>query len=516
MNSIELWPGGPELFESRAAQPLSTDSVLLADFVRPSGSALGLDLGSGSGVLSVILMHRLPSLKMALCEIDPGAAELSRENLELNGFSSRASVWAEDMRGLKESKVGRFDFIITNPPYFPLSGGRSPDSARDLRRVEVNCSLSELCAVSAALLGQNGRFYIVYPASRMAELVCRLSEARLEPKRLRLVQARADAAPSLVLIEAAKLGKPGVIVEPALILRNPDGTDTEETKKIYHKGDKIMSGTLYLVGTPIGNLGDLSPRAVEILASADFIAAEDTRVSLKLLNHFGIKKPLVSYYEHNKSESGQRLLERLLSGESCALVTDAGMPAISDPGEDIVKLCAENGVTVSVIPGPCAAPSALAVSGLPTGRFTFEGFLPVDNKERRARLSSLSGEKRTMIFYEAPHKLKKTLSDLSEAFGADRRISLVRELTKIHEEVIRVTLGKAALLYADAEPRGEFVLVVEGAKEDGAPEISLDEAVNLVLAECEKGVPLKLAAKEISARCGIGKSVLYNEAVKRR
>ncbi|MBQ1729044.1 MAG: methyltransferase, partial [Oscillospiraceae bacterium] len=255
MNSIELWPGGPELFESRAAQPLSTDSVLLADFVRPSGSALGLDLGSGSGVLSVILMHRLPSLKMALCEIDPGAAELSRENLELNGFSSRASVWAEDMRGLKESKVGRFDFIITNPPYFPLSGGRSPDSARDLRRVEVNCSLSELCAVSAALLGQNGRFYIVYPASRMAELVCRLSEARLEPKRLRLVQARADAAPSLVLIEAAKLGKPGVIVEPALILRNPDGTDTEETKTIYHKGDKIMSGTLYLVGTPIGNLG---------------------------------------------------------------------------------------------------------------------------------------------------------------------------------------------------------------------------------------------------------------------
>ena len=277
-----------------------------------------------------------------------------------------------------------------------------------------------------------------------------------------------------------------------------------------------MAGTLYLVGTPIGNLGDLSPRAAETLASVDFIAAEDTRVSLKLLNHFGIKKPLVSYYEHNKGESGARLIERLLAGESCALVTDAGMPAISDPGEDIVRLCAENGVPVSVIPGPCAAPSALAVSGLPTGRFTFEGFLPVGNKERREQLQSLSGEKRTMIFYEAPHKLRKTLSDLCDAFGADRRISLVRELTKIHEEVIRVSLGEAALLYSEAEPRGEFVLVVEGAKEDSAPEISLDEAVDLVLAETEKGVPLKLAAKEISARCGIAKSVLYNEAVKRR
>lgn len=277
-----------------------------------------------------------------------------------------------------------------------------------------------------------------------------------------------------------------------------------------------MSGTLYLVGTPIGNLGDLSPRAVEILSSADFIAAEDTRVSLKLLNHFGIKKPLVSYYEHNKSESGQRLLERLLSGESCALVTDAGMPAISDPGEDIVRLCAKSGVTVSVIPGPCAAPSALAVSGLPTGRFTFEGFLSVSSKERREHLESLSGEKRTMIFYEAPHKLRKTLSDLAAVFGSERRISLVRELTKIHEEVLRTTLGEAVGLYSEAEPKGEFVLVVEGASEEKGAEISLEEAVRLVLAECEKGSPLKLAAKEVSARCGIAKSVLYNEAVKRR
>lgn len=237
MKSTELWQGGPSLYESDAAQPLSTDSVLLADFARPSSTSRGLDLGSGSGVLSVLLMTRLPKLRMTLCEISPEAVGLSRDNLELNRLSGRAEIICGDLRELSEAKNGRFDFIITNPPYFPLSGGRSPDAERDKRRTEISCSLSELCAVSASLLGQNGRFYAVYPATRMAELICRLSACRLEPKRLRLVQARADSAPSLILIEAAKLGKPGLIVEPALILRNPDGTDTEENKKIYHKGD---------------------------------------------------------------------------------------------------------------------------------------------------------------------------------------------------------------------------------------------------------------------------------------
>lgn len=238
MNSSALWSGGPRLYESEAAQPLSTDSVLLADFARPPFSAHGLDMGSGSGVLSVLLLWRSERLRMTLCEISPESAELSRQNLELNGLSCRAEVICGDLRRLTEAKNGRFDFIITNPPYFPLTGGRSPDSARDERRVEVNCSLSELCAAAASLLGQNGRLYIVYPASRMAELICRLSASRLEPKRMRLVQSKSGSAPSLVLIEASKLGKPGLTVEPTLILRNPDGTDTEETKKIYHKGDE--------------------------------------------------------------------------------------------------------------------------------------------------------------------------------------------------------------------------------------------------------------------------------------
>ena len=201
-----------------------------------------------------------------------------------------------------------------------------------------------------------------------------------------------------------------------------------------------MSGKLYLVATPIGNLGDLSPRAAETLAAADFVAAEDTRVSLKLLNHFNIKKPLVSYHEHNQAISGPAILNRLLSGETCALVTDAGTPAVSDPGEGLVALCAENGVEVLAIPGCCAAVSALAVSGLPTGRFVFEGFLPVNRGERRERLAELAGEERTMILYEAPHRLRATLADLAEAFG-ERRVTLCRELTKLHEEILRTTLG---------------------------------------------------------------------------
>lgn len=226
--------------------------------------------------------------------------------------------------------------------------------------------------------------------------------------------------------------------------------------------NKLEKSTLYLVGTPIGNLSDISERAIKVLSEVDFIAAEDTRNSMKLCSVLGIKKELVSYFEHNKRSSGEKIIARLLAGESCALVTDAGMPAISDPGEDIVRLCADAGITVSVVPGPCAAVSALALSALPTARFTFEGFLPAQKSERKKRLDALLREERTMIFYEAPHKLKSTLADMRDAFGAERRISLCRELTKLNEEVIRTTLGDAVLTYSQKEPRGEYVLVLDG------------------------------------------------------
>ena len=274
-----------------------------------------------------------------------------------------------------------------------------------------------------------------------------------------------------------------------------------------------MSGMLYLVATPVGNLNDFSPRAVETLKNADFIAAEDTRVTVKLLNHFGIRNPLVSYHEHNHVSAGQSILKRLLAGENCALVTDAGTPAVSDPGEDLVRLCAEHGVTVTVIPGCCAAVNALAVSGLPAGRFTFEGFLSVNRKNRQEHLNTLRNETRTMLFYEAPHKLRTTLTDLCETFGPERRIALCRELTKIHEEILRMTLGEAVAYYREQDPRGEYVLVIEGAGVSDMPSVSLEAAAGQVRVLREQGIRLKDAVREVSGRTGQPKNLLYNAAL---
>ncbi len=269
-----------------------------------------------------------------------------------------------------------------------------------------------------------------------------------------------------------------------------------------------MAGTLYVVGTPIGNLGDFSPRAVEVLSSVDFIAAEDTRVTIKLLNHFGIKKPMVSYYEHNRTERGAHLIERMLNGENCALVSDAGMPIISDPGEDLTLRCHENGIKVCAVPGPCAFVTALAISGMPSGRFTFEGFLTVTKQNRRKHLEELVDEKRTMIFYEAPHKLQNTLEDMLSFFG-DRKIALVKELTKIHENVERTTLSEASEKYKTVNPKGEFVLIVEGKLEEEKEEITTDDAKADALKLVESGMSKNEAAKVIAKKTGLKKSDIY-------
>ena len=275
-----------------------------------------------------------------------------------------------------------------------------------------------------------------------------------------------------------------------------------------------MAGTLYLVPTPIGNLGDISPRMADTLAQADFIAAEDTRVTVKLLNHLGLKKPMVTYHRHNTAASGQAVLDRLLAGESCALVTDAGMPAISDPGEEMVALCAAAGVPVVPIPGPCALVTALAASGQPTGRFTFEGFLAMNKKNRRAHLESLRGEERTMILYEAPNKLVATLRDLADTFGREREISLCRELTKLHEEIRRTTLGEAADWYGEETPRGEFVLVVRGAQPEEEGECTLEDGLTLAerLRE-EEGLSLRDAVRQAAKELGLSRNELYRLAV---
>lgn len=283
---------------------------------------------------------------------------------------------------------------------------------------------------------------------------------------------------------------------------------------IKSEKNKVVGGTLYLVATPVGNLADLSERAVKVLSEVDFIAAEDTRNSMRLLRYLGIQKPMVSYFEHNKKSHGQLICDKLLSGESCALVTDAGTPAISDPGEDIVKLCAENNIPVSSIPGPCAAILALTLSGLPTLRFCFEGFLSAEKKERRDRLTKLKYEYRTMIFHEAPHKLITTLSDMKEIFGEERRISLCRELTKLNEEVMRTTLLGACEYYKEHSPRGEYVLVVEGCDENAAqPEesqnllsMSIPDHVQFYI---DSGMSKNDAIKKTAKDRGVHKNEIY-------
>ena len=274
-----------------------------------------------------------------------------------------------------------------------------------------------------------------------------------------------------------------------------------------------MAGMLYLVPTPIGNLSDISIRCKETLENADFIAAEDTRVSLKLLNHLGIKKSLVSYYEHNKAQKGDMIVERILAGETCALVSDAGSPAISDPGEELVKQCAEAGITVCAIPGPCAVITALSISGQSTGRFCFEGFLSTAKKSRREHLDSLVDEQRTMIFYEAPHKLLNTLEDMAATFGEDRPISLCRELTKLHEEVVRTTLGGAIALYSENPPKGEFVLVVAGAAPKEKKVATPEDAAKRVAELVESGMSRKDAIKQTAKELDLPKNVVYDAAL---
>ena len=274
-----------------------------------------------------------------------------------------------------------------------------------------------------------------------------------------------------------------------------------------------MAGMLYLVPTPIGNLGDISERCRRTLEEADFIAAEDTRVSLKLLNYLGSKKSLVSYYEHNKAFNGNVILGRILAGETCALVSDAGSPAISAPGEDLVRLCAEHGITVTAIPGPCAVITALSISGLPTGRFCFEGFLSTAKKSRKEHLASLVGETRTMIFYEAPHKLLSTLEDLAETFGAERKISLCRELTKLHEEVVRTTLGEAIAKYTENGPKGEFVLVVDGAAPVEKEVPTAEDAGEMVKRLMSEGLSRKDAITQPAKTLDLPKNVVYDAAL---
>lgn len=273
-----------------------------------------------------------------------------------------------------------------------------------------------------------------------------------------------------------------------------------------------MAGKLFVIGTPIGNLGDFSPRGIEALENSDFIAAEDTRVTVKLLNHFGIKKEMISYYEHNKLNRGEQIISRILAGENCALVSDAGMPAISDPGEELVDSAHNAGITVESVPGPSAVTTALALSGMPSGRFCFEGFLSVNKVGRKQHLEEIKDETRTMIFYEAPHKLLATLKDMQEILG-DRKIAIVRELTKIHESVFRTPLSEAVKFYSENTPRGEFVLILSGKDKEREEKLSLEQAISLAKTLMKNGESASVAAKQAALAAGVKKSEIYKAII---
>ena len=275
-----------------------------------------------------------------------------------------------------------------------------------------------------------------------------------------------------------------------------------------------MPGKLYVVGTPIGNLEDISARAIRILSEVDFIAAEDTRVTIKLLNHFNIKKPMISYFEHNKITRGELIIEKLLQGQAVAIVTDAGMPAISDPGEELVREAIEKGIPVESVPGPSALTAALSISGMESRRFCFEGFLPQDKKERKERLLALGREERTMVFYEAPHRLLKTLDEFYSYFG-NRNVGLIKEITKAHETVLKMSLEEAVNYYKDVQIKGEYVIIVSGA-EKNETEFTLSRAVDMAMEMIANGDTINNAAKSAAQITGIKKSDIYNEVIKKR
>lgn len=509
----EYFSGGITMTVTDGCFRLSTDSMVLADFCRlPRGAAV-CDLGSGCGALGLLLLRDHPDMRVTGLEILPDAAAQARKNIDANHLSEHFSVITGDLRGHRTLlPASAFDAVVSNPPYFPAaSGAISPDGARAIARSEVCCTIDDLCACAAYALRFGGEFFLVHKPERLTDLLCTLrahrAGAETHPPRAAPRGCRREprADRGTARREAGRDAGAG-----AAALHARRAGDHRLSTNLSPSGGLTMAGMLYLVPTPIGNLGDISVRCRKTLAEADFIAAEDTRVTLKLLNYLELKKTLVSYYEHNKAESGPRIVARILAGETCVLVSDAGSPAISDPGEDLVRLCAEAGITVCAIPGPCAVITALSISGLPTGRFCFEGFLSINKKSRREHLAGLKDERRTMIFYEAPHKLVNTLEDLAGAFGAERRISLCRELTKLHEEVVRTTLGEAAARYRETPPKGEFVLVVEGAAEAAAEAVTPEDAVARVQALMAEGLSKKDAVKQAAKETGTARNALYD------
>ncbi|MDY5742796.1 MAG: 16S rRNA (cytidine(1402)-2'-O)-methyltransferase [Lachnospiraceae bacterium] len=453
------------------------DAVLLSGFVKVHPSERLADLGTGTGILPLLLHAKTACRDLTGVEAQADSAEMAARSVRMNGLEEDIHILQADVATVAEQLGAQsFDVVVTNPPYMRGGSGKTNNSDRvTMARHETTCDLAAWMTTAATLLKENGRIYIIHRPNRLAELMQCMQNNRLEPKQLRMVQSYTGQKPVLVLVEGVKGAKPDLNIREPLIIYRQAGVYTDEVLQIYGKdlpeaggerdtelpAEREAGGGLVLVGTPIGNLSDFSPRAAEALRQADMVAAEDTRHSLRLLQHIGIRAKLTSYHEFNKIEKATELVRLMQRGHRIALITDAGMPGISDPGEELVRLCYRAGVSVTVVPGPSAVVSALVMSGLSTRYFHFEGFLPKDKKEKRERLAALQQLTDTLVLYEAPHRLTRTLAELLETLG-DRQLVTVRELTKVFEERRAGSISEQLRYYREQPPRGEFVLVIEG------------------------------------------------------
>ncbi len=509
------------------------DAVLLSHFADIKMGDRVVDLGTGTGVLPILLAGRMPDAEIYGVEIQPDMVEMANRSIRLNGLESHVRIQAGDLKKAPDALgKNRFTLVVSNPPYRKAgSGAVNPRDAKAIARHEILCTLDDVLAAASGLLAPGGRLAMIHQADRLTDILTGMRQHRLEPKRICTVYPQPGKAPNRILVEAERFGKSPLRWLPPLFIYQENGQYTKELMEIYHisvteekkgKMEQGMNrnktdchgkgptgpGMLYLCGTPIGNLEDITLRALRILKEADCIAAEDTRHTLKLLNHYGISRPLISYHEHNRLEKGPEIIRRVQQGQKVVVVSDAGMPGISDPGADLSVLAQEADVPVSILPGPSASLSALVLSGLSAERFVFEGFLPREGKERRTRIQLLREEERTVILYEAPHRLISLLNDLLAGLG-DRRITIVRELTKIHEEVLPMTLAKAVEYYTEKVPKGEFVVILEGVHRDSRMDFSRISIEDHLKEYLRIGMNKKEAVKQVARDRHLPKSEVY-------
>ena len=511
----DLMRDGLKLIQNTDIFCFGMDAVLLSTYATAGKKDRVLDMGTGNGIIPVLMQSKNPGSTYSALEIQEGSAQLARRNVELNHLENRISVVKGD---IKEASTifgeASFNVVTSNPPYMNENHGIvNPDSAKAIARHELLCSLDDVIREASRCLKSKGKMYMVHRPNRLVDIFDTMRKYHLEPKRMRLVYPYVNKAANMVLIEAVKGGNSQLIVEEPLIVYKTDGIYTDALLKMYNNSGV---GQLYLCATPIGNLEDITYRVLRVLSEADLIAAEDTRNSIKLLNHFEIKTPMTSYHEFNKYDKAKVLVDKILGGMDVAVITDAGTPGISDPGEELVKQCRAAGIRVTSLPGPAACITALTMSGRETRRFAFEAFLPADKNERKEVLAELACETRTMIIYEAPHRLTKTLAELQDTLGGDRQITICKELTKRYENSMEFTLESACEYYENNEPRGEYVLVIAGKSREQLKAEARKQWENMSVAEhvqmyMSQGMDKKEAMKAAAKDRGVSKRDIYQE-----